>query len=129
LFYSILAKLVLIVHLIFILFVILGGLLTLYRRWAVWVHLPAALWGILIEFADWSCPLTALEVTWLQQAAEVGYSGGFVEYYLIALIYPLGLTRGVQLLLGFFAMAMNVLVYTLVWRVSRRDGAMRSERR
>jgi hypothetical protein len=112
----VLAKLVLITHLIFIFFVILGGLFALRWWWTVWLHVPAAVWGILIEFTDWTCPLTALEIKWLQEAGETGYSGGFIEHYLIPLIYPVGLTSEVQILLGFGVIATNLLVYTLVWR-------------
>jgi hypothetical protein len=123
----ILAKLVLITHVIFIFFVIVGGLLALRWRRAVWVHLPAAVWGMLIEFTDWTCPLTALEIKWLQEAGEAGYSGGFIEHYMIQLIYPVGLTSGVQLLLGFGVIAINILVYTLVWRRRRHVEAMRCD--
>ena len=123
--YLFLANLVLITHLVFIFFVILGGLLALRCRWTVWLHLPAAVWGMLIEFSDWTCPLTALEVKWLQEAGEAGYAGGFIEHYVTRLIYPVGLTSAFQWLLGFGVVAANVVAYTLVWRRWRRSGAMR----
>ena len=122
--YLILANLVLITHVAFIFFVMLGGLLALRRRWTAWLHLPAAVWGMLIEFTDWTCPLTALEVKWLQEAGEAGYAGGFIEHHVTRLIYPLGLTSASQRLLGLGVVAANVLVYTLVWRKWRRSGAM-----
>jgi hypothetical protein len=121
----ILANLVLITHVAFIFFVMLGGLLALRWRWTVWLHLPAAVWGMLIEFTDWTCPLTALEVEWLQEAGEAGYAGGFIEHYVTRLIYPLGLTSAFQRLLGLGVVAANVIVYTLVWRRWRRSGATR----
>jgi hypothetical protein len=115
----ILTKLVLLTHAIFIFFVIFGGLLALRWQWTAWLHLPAAVWGILIEFTDWRCPLTALEVKLLQEAGEAGYSGGFIEHCMIRLIYPPGLTSGVQLLLGFAVIVTNILVYAFVWQKCR----------
>ena len=120
----VLANLVLITHVAFIFFVILGGLLALRRRWTAWLQLPAAVWGMLIEFTDCTCPLTALEVKWLKEAGEAGYAGGFIEHYATRLIYPLGLTSAFQWLLGLAVVAANVIVYTLVWRRWRRSGAM-----
>ena len=127
--YLVFANLVLIIHVAIIFFVVLGGLLVLRWRWMVWLHLPAAVWGMLIEFADWTCPLTTFEINWLQAAGEGGYAGGFIEHYLIPLIYPLGLTSTVQLLLGFGVIATNVLVYVLVWIRWRRVGGMSADRR
>jgi hypothetical protein len=123
--YLVLANLVLITHVAFIFFVVLGGFLALRLPWMVWLHLPAAVWGMLIEFTDWTCPLTAMEINWLQAAGKAGYAGGFVEHYLIPLIYPVGLTSTIQLLLGFGVIVTNVLVYMLVWRRWRRAGGMR----
>jgi hypothetical protein len=127
--YLVLANLVLIIHVAFIIFVVLGGLLSLRWRWMVWLHLPAAVWGMLIEFSDWTCPLTTFEINWLQAAGEAGYAGGFMEHYLIPLIYPLGLTSTVQLLLGFGVVATNALVYMLIWKRWRRVGGMSADRR
>jgi hypothetical protein len=121
--YLVLSNLVFFTHVAFILFVVLGGLLVLRWRWMVWFHLPAAIWGILIEFTGWACPLTALEIQWLQEAGGAGYSGGFIEHYLIPLVYPAGLTDTDQVLLGFGVVAMNGLVYTLVWRRWQRRNA------
>jgi len=125
--YLVLANLVLITHVAFILFVILGGLMALRWRWIAWFHLLAAAWGMFIEFTDWTCPLTALEVNWLQAAGEAGYSGGLIENHLIPLIYPVGLTSSVQLLLGFGVIVTNVLVYMLAWRRWQRVGAIKSD--
>lgn len=123
--YLVLANLALITHVAFILFVILGGLLALHQRWTAWLHLPAAVWGMLVEFMDWPCPLTVLEVRWLQEAGEAGYAGGFIEHYVFRLIYPVGLTSSLQWLLGFGVIAANVVIYMLVWRRRRRSGAIR----
>ena len=120
--YLVLANLVLTIHVAFIFFVVLGGLLALRWRWMVWLHLPAAVWGMLIEITDWTCPLTALEINWLQAAGDAGYAGGFMEHYLTRLIYPVGLTSAIQLLLGFGVIVTNVLVYMLVWKRWRLVG-------
>ena len=115
------ADAVALLHLGFILFVVLGGLLVL--RWPAlkWVHLPAALWGMLIEFGGWVCPLTRYENLFRARAGVAGYGGGFVEHYVIALIYPPGLTRGIELALGFTVLAVNLAIY--VYAFSRHPAA------
>lgn len=115
---AVLADLVVLLHLAFILFVMLGGLLVLRRRRLMWLHLPVVAWGAAIEFVGWVCPLTPLENHLRAAAGEAGYSGGFVEHYLIPLIYPEGLTRELQWLLGALVLLVNALVY---WRVLRSD--------
>jgi hypothetical protein len=108
-----------VLHFAFVLFVVLGGLLV-YRwpRWA-WVHVPAFVWGAVIEFNNWVCPLTPLEQRFRMAAGEEGYSGGFVEHYLLPLLYPEGLTREIQLGLGLLVLGVNALVYGIwVWRKS-----------
>ncbi|HEX9581563.1 MAG TPA: DUF2784 domain-containing protein [Gemmatimonadales bacterium] len=106
-----LANLVVILHFGFILFVVTGALLV--WRWprAAWVHVPAALWGVLIEFRGWVCPLTPLENRLRQLAGEAGYGGGFIEHYLIPIVYPTGLTPSTQLLLGLALALINVSAY------------------
>lgn len=113
---AVLADLVVLLHLAFILFVMLGGLLVLRRRRLMWLHLPVVAWGAAIEFVGWVCPLTPLENRLRAAAGEAGYSGGFVEHYLIPLIYPEGLTRELQWLLGALVLLVNAAVY---WRVLR----------
>lgn len=115
--YRILADSVLVVHFLFVLFVVLGGLAVLRWRWLMWLHLPAAAWGALIEFAGWICPLTPLEKHFRRLSGEAGYEGDFIEEYLLSLIYPEGLTRFHQVVLGLAVLAVNGLVY---WRVFRR---------
>lgn len=124
--YRILADLVVGLHALFVAFVVVGGLLALrWPRVAV-LHLPAAVWGALIEFQGWICPLTPLE-KWLRSlAGEAGYQGGFVEHYLLPVLYPPGLTRSVQLLLGSLVIAVNVVVYGFLLYRSRRRAAARA---
>lgn len=114
--YRILADLLVLFHLAFVFFVALGGLLVLrWRGWA-WVHLPAAAWGALIEFAGWICPLTPLEIRFRVLGGEAGYPGGFVEHYLIPLLYPGVLTRLHQIVLGLLVVGVNLTIYGLVVR-------------
>ena len=121
--YRILADLVVIAHLGFILFGLLGGLLTLRRSWWLLLHLPAVAWICTLEFKRLICPLTPLENSLRQRAGQAGYDGGFVEHYLIPLIYPAGLNADIQLLLGSAALALNVLVYTWVYKRYRQRTA------
>ncbi len=113
------ADLLLLVHGGFVLFVIAGGLLVL--RWPVmgWFHVPAALWGVAIEFAGFVCPLTPLENGWRRAAGRTSYEGGFIEHYVTAALYPSGLTRAVQVSLGLLVLAVNGWVYWKVWQRRR----------
>src|ERR1700676_3867708 len=104
------ADLVLAVHLTFVLFVVLGSLLTIWRRWVGWLHIPAVLWGVAVEFSGWICPLTPLENALLQRSGEAGYQGDFLAHYLLRALYPPGLTRTAQFVLGGFALAVNALI-------------------
>lgn len=115
--YRWLADLVLVVHLAFLVFVVLGGLLLLRWPRVVWVHGPAAIWGILIEYAGLICPLTPLEIALRRRGGEAGYAGDFIEHYITAVRYPSGLTRGLQFVLGTLGLAMNGVIY---WRVIAR---------
>ena len=116
--YRVLADLVVFAHLAFIVFVLLGGLLTLRWRSLPWVHVPAAAWGAAVEFFGWFCPLTPLENSLRRAGGSAGYSDGFVERYLVPIIYPEELTREVQYLLGFTVVALNCAAYIMVWRRS-----------
>ena len=117
--YRFAADAVLVLHACFVLFVVLGGLLALRWPRVAWVHLPAAAWGAAIEFWGWVCPLTPLEQSLRRLGGEAGYSGGFVEHYVVALLYPRGLTRGLQLAIGLFVLAVNLAVYAWVWHRAR----------
>ncbi|CAN5303541.1 DUF2784 domain-containing protein [soil metagenome] len=121
--FRILADAVVVLHLGFVAFVVLGGLLVLRWPRLAWLHLPCAAWGALIEFADWVCPLTPLENRLRALGGEAGYAGGFVEEYLLGVLYPSGLTRGVQIALGIGVLAINLAVYgVLIRRLRRRRG-------
>jgi hypothetical protein len=114
--YRSLADLVLVLHLAFIVFVVAGGLLALRWRRAPFVHLPAALWGVFVEVSGGACPLTPLENALRRAAGASGYSGGFIEHYLVPTIYPATLSQPVQLLLAGLVVLTNALVYSVVWR-------------
>jgi hypothetical protein len=123
--YRLLADAVLVVHLIFIAFVVLGGLLLLRWPRLAWLHLPAVAWGAWIELSAGICPLTPLEVDLRARAGEGSYSGGFIERYLTAALYPEGLDRRHQIVLGAFVLVLNAAIYGwLVWR-RRRSGQAR----
>lgn len=113
-----LADALVVIHFGFILFVIFGALGALRYRWWPWLHLPVVAWGVLIEWVGWICPLTPLENRFRALAGQGGYQGGFIEHYLIPVIYPDGLTRGVQWTLGALVLAINGALY--FWVIRRR---------
>lgn len=119
--YRVLADAVVLFHFSFVLFVILGGFLL--RRWPrlVYLHVPIAVWGVLIEFAGWICPLTPLENHLRRLGGEAGYTGGFIDHYIIPVLYPGGLTRTLQYVLGIFALLINILAYVLYFRRRRAE--------
>ena len=118
--YVLLADATMILHLGFIVFVLLGAFLVARHRWLLWLHLPAVLWAMGIEFAGGICPLTPLE-NWLRlQGGEAAYTETFVEHYIGALIYPRGLTPAVQVGLGIAVIAVNAAIYAWVLTRSRR---------
>lgn len=112
--YELAANLVLLLHLAFILFLVFGGFLVLRWRWMAWFHIPAAVWGALIEFAGWICPLTPLENHLREASGHAGYSGGFVEYYIVPIVYPTELTRETQMILGGLVVLVNMCAYALL---------------
>jgi hypothetical protein len=114
------ADAVVLLHLAFIVFVVAGALLVLRdRRWAA-LHLPAALWGAYAELTATICPLTPLENALRQRAGAAGYEGGFVEHYLIPLIYPPGLSPAQQRWIGIFVVALNTGLYAWAWHRTRQ---------
>src|SRR5512146_1187040 len=121
---SMLADLVVLVHALFVLFVVLGGFAVLRWQGLAWLHLPAAAWGVAIELGGWVCPLTYLENYFRHCGGEVGYSGTFIGQYLEPLLYPLGLTRQSQLVLGLAAFLINIVIYVLIWRRRTRQRAI-----
>lgn len=114
--HAVLADLVLVLHLAFILFAVGGALLALRWRRLVWLHLPTVLWAALVELAGWTCPLTPLELALRAAAGGAGYEGSFIAHYLLPVVYPPGLTRAIQLGLGFGVVALNVLLYGVLWK-------------
>ena len=113
---ALLADLVLAAHTAFLVFVVLGGLAALRRPRVAWVHVPCALWGAWVEIAGWVCPLTPLEISLRRAAGEAGYAGGFLEHYVMPLMYPAGLTREIQVGLGIAVLVLNLGVYAVLWR-------------
>lgn len=120
------ADLVVLAHLAFIVFVVLGGLLVIRWPRVAWLHLPAAAWGAVVELTGRVCPLTPLENRLRAAAGSAGYEGGFIEHYLIPLVYPPGLTRTHQIALGALVIIVNLGLYALAIRRTRqrrRSGA------
>jgi uncharacterized protein YneF (UPF0154 family) len=118
-FYRLSADLVLIVHLAFVVFVVLGGFLVLRWPRIMWMHLLALAWGAAVEFSGIVCPLTPLEGLLRELGGESAYEGDFIGHYITAFLYPAGLTRELQVLLGFLALLPNVAIYGY-WIVRRR---------
>lgn len=116
-------------HLAFIVFVVLGGFLAWAWRWIAWLHLPAAIWGTWIELSGAVCPLTVIENTFRARAGLAGYGDGFIAHYLLATIYPAGLTRHVQFALAALVVAVNLIVYTRLLRLAQSRAAHGRRRR
>lgn len=117
--YSLLAHLVVLSHLLFVAFVVAGGFWAVRSPGVARLHLPAAAWGVAIEFFGWVCPLTYLENELRARAGEAGYDEGFLEHYLLALLYPDGLTREAQWVIGAAVLGLNLWIYS---RLIRRYG-------
>ena len=127
--YKVLADLVVVFHFLFIVFAMIGGVLALRWRWIAWLHLPCVAWGAAVELTGRICPLTPLENSLRAAGGAAGYPGGFIEHYLLAAIYPAGLTRDIQLVLAGILLSFNGVVYFFVWRRARRNSAATSSRR
>jgi len=121
--YGLLADLVLVAHLAFVGFVVFGGFLVLRWRRLAWIHVPVALWGAAIVVTGFTCPLTPLENRLQQLGGRAGYQGGFIEHYVTAVLYPDGLTRQAQLVLGAAVLALNLIVYWRVVSTARHERA------
>jgi hypothetical protein len=115
--YAALADRVLVLHAAFVAFAVLGGLLVLRWPRVAWAHVPAAVWAVLVELTGWICPLTPLENLLREAGGQPGYGGAFLDHYLVPLLYPEGLTRGMQTALGGGLLLVNAFAY---WRVLRR---------
>lgn len=108
-------------HLLFVAFVMAGGFLVVRWPRLAWLHLPAAAWGAIVEFTGWICPLTPLENHLRVVGGGYAYSGGFVERYLLPILYPENLTVPIQQVLGVVVVGVNVIAYTLAYRALRRN--------
>jgi hypothetical protein len=117
-FYRVLADLVVMTHLAFILFAVLGGLLVLKWKRYAWIHVPTVAWAALISFAGWICPLTPLEIWLRETGGAIAYRSGFIEHYVLPVLYPPAtiLTRRMQIILGFLLLGLNLSIYGLVLR-------------
>lgn len=122
--YQALSNLVLLTHLAFVLFVVFGGLLVCKRKGLAWLHVPAFLWGALIELTGWVCPLTPLE-NWLrEQGSGLVYRTGFIEHYILPVLYPAALTRNTQIILGLLVLSVNLGLYGwILWRTGRGNSS------
>ncbi len=124
-FYSLAASLIVLLHFVFIIFVVAGGFLVKKYHWLAAVHLPAVTWAVLLEFNGWICPLTPLEKSLREAAGKAGYQGGFVEHYLLPIIYPANLDVPMQVVLGSFVIVVNVALYAwiLIGYYTKKKGA------
>lgn len=119
--YSVAADAILVLHFAFVVFVAVGALLVLRWPAVAWAHVPAALWGVAIEFGGWICPLTPLENELRRRAGEEPYGGDFIARYLMPVLYPEGLTREAQIVMGIAALVLNAAIYAVVIRRRRRQ--------
>ena len=120
--YNYLADLVVVLHGLFVLFVLLGGFLLFWKSSVAWYHIPAVFWAAGIEFLGWICPLTPLENILREKAGVAGYDTGFVEHYIVPILYPASLTRQMQINLGIIVLSINVGLYLIVWHSLRKTG-------
>lgn len=117
------ADAVLLLHLGFVVFGVVGAVLAIRWRWIPLLQLPAASWGFFVELSGRMCPLTTLENHFRALAGQAGYEGGFIQHYLLAVLYPAGLTRGIQFVLAAIVVATNIAIYAWLLRRRRRQRA------
>jgi hypothetical protein len=122
--YRLLADVVLLAHFAFVAFTVLGGLLVLRYRKVLWWHLAALCWGVVVQWANWICPLTPLENDLRRLGGEAGYAGGFIEHFVLKVLYPENLTVELRYVLGIALIIINVAVYSYVLLTRRRRIAM-----
>ncbi len=127
--YQLLADLVVVIHFLFVLFSLLGALLVIRWRKMMFLHLPAAVWSAGIEFSGRICPLTPLE-NWLRiRGSGAGYAGDFIGQYLLRLLYPSGLSRGVQIVLGVVVVAVNIGIYGYLFISTKKKNRIECDRK
>lgn len=114
-----LADLTMILHLLFVLYVLFGALLSFIWPRSTWVHLVAVVWGVVVNMTGWFCPLTPIENYFRQRAGAEGIGNGFLEHYLGPIIYPQGIPENAGLIVGLFALSWNVVIYFFVWLTRR----------
>ena len=121
-FYTLAANAIVLLHLGYVIFVVAGGLLVFRWPWIALLHLPAVVWGVLLELNGWLCPLTPLELWLREMGGEAGYSGGFIEHYILPVLYPDELNRTMQIVIGCFVITINIALYgRLLWRLEKRS--------
>ena len=120
--YNFLANFVLVLHVFFVLFVLLGGFLVLWKPGVAWFHIPAVIWAASIEFFGWICHLTPLENMLRERGGAAGYDAGFIEHYLVPILYPASLTRLMQVGFGLIVLSVNIGIYFTVWSRMRKAG-------
>lgn len=123
---SFIADVIVIIHFLFILFVIFGGIFSYFNNKWVWLHIPAVLWGAGIELSGGICPLTPLENRLRLAGDDPSYEPGFIEHYLLPIIYPEGLTRNIQICLGLFVLVFNLLLYSALFIRRRKNQQLNS---
>jgi len=117
-FYTLTADAIVVLHLAFVIFVVAGGLLVFRWRRVALLHLPAVVWAVLLEFHGWLCPLTPLELKLRASGGQAGYGGGFIEHYILPVLYPAELDKVMQVEIGSLVIAVNIAVYGwLLWRI------------
>ena len=116
---AIAADLIVIIHFAFVLFVVLGGILLIWWKKLVWLHLPSVVWGVVVEFTGWICPLTPYENTLRAQAGLEMYDGDFVMRYIMPILYPEDLTRTMQMVFGLIVLLINIACYYYVFRIKK----------
>lgn len=114
-----LADVLVVVHLAFVIFVVAGGVLVLRAPWVAWLHVPAALWGAAISLGGYICPLTPLENSLREAGGGPAYTTGFIEHYIVPVLYPVALTRSIQVAAGLAVLVVNVVLYAIAFRSKR----------
>ena len=119
--YELAAEIILIIHFLFIIFVIFGALLFFVAKKIVFIHIPAIIWGTYIELTHSICPLTYLENWFLHKANLTTYSEGFIQNYLVPIVYPVSLTKDLQIYLGITLIVINIIIYAFIFNKLKKN--------